>query len=144
MSKHYLEIENFSPSEVTEMFDAICKDVVKKSPIEVKKELLGIKNAKSDTKVSLSHLMLLMEANKVDFTFRVTYEKDDKEIPVSETPNLTIGLKEDPIHTEMQKQSEEIKSDDNFEKGKNPVFEPIQTEKLLQKFDPNNIPNFDK
>ena len=109
MSKHFIEIENFSNEEVTAMFDYICTEVLKKSPIEVKTSVLGIKKVKKDTEVTLSNLLLLIDQNELGIKFRVNYLKEDK---IEETPkvnpDLTIGLKVDPVQKAMADQKESV------------------------------------
>lgn len=159
MSKHWLEIENFSDKETTAMFDAICTEVLGKSPIDVKKGLLGMKSAKKDTKVTLSHLMTLIDHAKIEFSFKVTYLKEDKpEIPPA--PKLEVGLKVDPVNEAMEEQKKEIipvqaRQEEtgkgvqrNFQEvGATGPVKPVSSDKPSEEgkapvFDPGAIPNF--
>lgn len=145
MSKHWLEIENFSDDEVTEMFNALCVNALEKQPSDVKKSLLGIKTAKNGTMVTLSHLMTLIEKEGFEISFKVTYLKEDKVLEKSkqpiESPKLDIGLKVDPVAEAMKEQNiivanrnftevgvakvnTTVSSDGPNENSKAPVFDP--------------------
>lgn len=105
MSKHYFEIENFTSKEVTEMFNAICSTALQKDPIEVKKNLLGIKFARKDTTISLSHLMILIDKHKIPFSFKTFYDINDN--IVDSIKHESIDIK-DVLEQEMDNQNIEI------------------------------------
>jgi hypothetical protein len=152
MSKHWLEIENFSDDEVTEMFNALCVNALGKQPADIKKSLLGMKTAKNATMVTLSHLMTLIEKEGLEISFKVHYLKEDKVLKkpeVVEAPKLDIGLKVDPIAEAMKEQEQTIiVANRNFtEVGVAKVNTPMSSDMpsdnpSIPKFDPGAIPNF--
>lgn len=155
MKNKFIEIEDFSPKELTDMFDAICTDVLKQSPIEVKQSLLGMKAPNKNSKVTLSQLLVLIEKNDLTFKFKVTYlepekvEKSNFEKAIDETATNAIaadangGVKTDVIQEAMQDQGKALGqpvrvftevtggSEDQASTGSGPAA-----------FDPNAIPEF--
>lgn len=120
MKDKFVEIEDFSSKEITDMFNYICTTVLKQSPIEIKTVMLG-KKANANTKVELSHLLLLIEKNDLKFKFRVNYleapaEKSSFEKAIDETADKAIaetaqgGVKTDVIHDAMQDQQKQVQS----------------------------------
>jgi len=150
MSKHWLEIENFSDDEVTEMFNALCVNALEKQPSDVKKSLLGMKTAKNNTTVTLSHLMTLIEKEGFEISFKVTYLKADKDLKkpeVIEAPKLDIGLKVDPIAEAMKEQTIIVANRNFTEVGVAKVNTPVSSDGPSENskapvFDPSAIPNF--
>ena len=152
MSKHWLEIENFSDDEVTEMFNALCVNALEKQPADVKKSLLGMKTAKNGTTVTLSHLMTLIEKEGFEISFKVTYLKEDKVLKkeeVVEAPKLDIGLKVDPIAEAMKEQAQVMNPPNRVftEVGVAKVNTPVSSDgpsgnSKAPVFDPGAIPDF--
>jgi hypothetical protein len=146
MSKHWLEINDFSDKEINEMFNAICIDVIGKSPAEVKKEYLGVKTTKKDAKVELSHLLEIIEANDLEISFKVTYLKLDEEVEIPAAPKLDVGLKIDPIQEAMKEQNVIVANRNFQEVGVAKISSPVSSDGPSDNppptFDPNAIPNF--
>lgn len=130
------------------MFNALCLDALGEKPADVKSSLLGIKNAKSDTKVSLAHLMTLIEKHGFKLSFRVNYLKEDKPAPAApiETPNFQVGLKEDPIITEMKEQAAEVSEGVKPAVAATPPWagnwDKSADKPAVAAFNPDNIPEF--
>lgn len=131
--KSYYEIPNFSTEEVTELFNALCKDALGKDPAAVKQGLLGMKNAKKETQVTLSHLLLLIDRNKLEMDFRVHFLEEEKKAPVESITEPNAGVKVDPIHESMAEQKSAVGSVDP---GPNPVTANPAV------FNPDDIPDF--
>lgn len=151
MSKHWIEIEDFSEEEVTEMFNVICVKALGRTSPEVKKNFLGKKNARDTTLVNLVDLADLITKEGLEVTLRVAYLKPDevKKEEIVEAPKLDIGLKIDPVNEAMKEQNEivaDVKR--NFtEVGATKVNAPMSSDVPSEnmespKFDPGAIPDF--
>lgn len=107
--RRFIKIRNFSTAEVTGTFNHLCKAALGLSPVDVKKSLLGIRSANADTKVSITHLALLIEKYELDMELKVNYLEEVEENVI--TPNFETGLKRDIIHDSMEEQKDQIKID---------------------------------
>lgn len=159
MKNKFIEIEDFSPKELTDMFDYICTTVLKTSPIEVKQTLLGMKAPNKNSKVTLSQLLVLIEKHELNFKFKVMYIEPEKEVmsnfekAIDETATNAIaenangGVKTDVLHDAMNDQSkalgqptrvftEVLGSGNSESEDKAPAGNAAAT------FDPNAIPEF--
>jgi hypothetical protein len=153
MTEKFAEIEDFSPKEVTEMFDYLCINALQKSPIDVKKTLLGIKTAKKDTKVTLSHLMLLIEDNNLKFNFKVNYLEEEKpktefEKAIDKTADAAIaenaagGATVDPLQEALTDQRKTVGERVFTEVTGGSEDKASEQPPAGGGFDPNAIPEF--
>lgn len=154
MEKHYLEINEFSQSEITEMFNAICKEIGHITPSDAKKNILGMKGAKEDTSVALTHLMTLIAHFKVEFSFKVTYLKHESVSTKKEHVDLPLdGVENDVVFDAMNEQAVSVDAagiitidlPELSEKEKQQTNDLTQESKPTPdkpSFDPSKLPDF--
>lgn len=75
--KKFIKINSASNEDGNDLFNAICKDVLKKEPKDVRHEL-GLPVAQ---KVTTKDLISLIQENKLDCEIKVLYNEPEDDLP---------------------------------------------------------------
>ncbi len=130
----FASIESLDNSELEALFELICKEIIFKTPKEVRKEMFGLESKlfKSD-KVEIAEIMTLINLYDIKFELKLTY-----------LPALSEPRTEPPIKVEGQGSVTEEAMKEQGKVVKEPFvagpITPVVEKK--EEVDENSLPDF--
>lgn len=107
---NYLKIDSFSKEDTKAMFDAICKEIGKITPLKAKQDILKLKGSEKELREfepTLLSIFKLIAHYDIKTELKVIYMSDDGEIEGNLPPVESVHVK-----SYMEKQDSDIKDPD--------------------------------